>query len=96
MLWLLAIFDARGEKFSSSSRRRLTHASLAVRLKNADDCEGRCETGFGGENIRARFDFSTRTATSGVKLTFGFSWAGLWNRARFDDSLVAVTGFGKI
>lgn len=30
-----------------------------------------------------------------MKLTFGLSWAGLWNRARFDVSLVAVTGFGK-
>lgn len=97
-LWLLAILDARGEKFSSASRRRLTptHASLAVRLNTDTDVDGLWPCGFGGEKSRARLDFSTRTATSGVKLTFGFSWAGLWNSARLDDSRVAVTGFGRI
>lgn len=47
---------------------------------------------FDGENS-TRFDFSRRCAISGGMCGFGFSFGGLWKRARFDDSRVGAIGF---
>lgn len=93
-LWLLATSE-RGVRFSALKapcRIIFEWSSLRGRLA-AGMADGertdrwRFSVLDGGEN-RARFDFSTRLASSGVNSGFGFSFGGLWKRARFEDSRV--------
>lgn len=95
---LLDIFLFCGSTFSSSfSRRRFTPMPNSFNDEFDDeyamvdmDRSIRC----GGEN-RARFDFSTRTESSGVNFgNLTSSWVGLRNNARFDVSRVAVAVVG--
>lgn len=93
-LWLLATSE-RGVRFSalkapcritfewSSLRERLAAGMAAGERTD----RWRFSVLDGGEN-KARLDFSTRLANSGVNKGFGFSFGGLWNRARFEDSRV--------
>lgn len=101
-LWLLAISE-RGVRFSAlNAPCRNIFEGSSVRGRLAAGMAGgerRDRWRFivldGGEN-RARLDFSTRLANSGVNNGFGFSFGGLWNRARFEDSrvggIIVLTG----
>lgn len=92
-LWLLAI-NERGVRFSTlNAPFRIVFEWSSVRKRLAAGAGGertdrwRFSVLDGGEN-KARLDFSTRLANSGVNSGFGFSFGGLWKRARFEDSRV--------
>lgn len=98
-LWLLASSE-RGVRFSALNapcRIIFEWSSIRERLAGGERTDRwRFSVLDGGEN-RARLDFSTRLASSGVNSGFGFSFGGLWKRARFEDSRVGIIALtGKI